>query len=134
MGSKRGYVGAFDTAEKASAARQSVMNILATVDRSSLSQKERNDHISAAIEKVNPRDLPLGVTRSRRRFDDRRFLAFYSSMGDGKSHYIGIFDTAEEASTAYQSVHAELSGVDLSSLSEPEKKNRFKEARDNAAA
>ena len=98
------------------------------VDASSLSEEAKKERISAAIEKATgvvreERDLPVGVSMTE---DGERFKVFC------KKRYVGLFDTVEEASAAYQSVKSDLDRVNYSSLSPEAKDIHFGKARDKA--
>ena len=116
---KKRYIGTFDTPEQASASFIFVEKYLAGTKPSTLSADEVNALFDEAKHKaveiyggvVAPkRDLPTGVTKS----SSGKFQSMIS-WGD-KQHYIGSFDTPEQASAAYQSVKKDLSGAKPSKL------------------
>ena len=72
------------------------------------------------------RDLPQGVTK-------KQSGKYQSEMWWGsKTHYIGIFDTPEEASAAFMSVKKDLVGVKPLALGAGEAEAFFNEARKKA--
>ena len=116
---KKRYIGTFDTPDQASASFIFVEKYLAGTKPSTLSADEVNALFDEAKRKaveiyggvVAPkRDLPTGVTKS----SSGKFQSMIS-WGD-KQHYIGSFDTPEQASAAYQSVKKDLSGAKPSKL------------------
>ena len=112
-GGKTYYIGTFDTLEQASATYISVKKDL---DDAKLSAAGAEVHVDAlfdaaqkkALESVGrlvTRKLPTGVYKARSG-------KFRSSMqSSGKYHYIGTFDTPEQASAAHASVKKDLSGA-----------------------
>ena len=70
------------------------------------------------------RDLPQGVTLSRRRFVARIHF--------GKDRYVGAFDTPEQASAAYLSVKKDLEDTNLSALSAVQVEAAFGAAKKKA--
>ena len=116
---KKRYIGTFDTPEQACASFIFVKKYLAGAKPSKLGADEVNALFDEAKQKaveiyggvVAPkRVLPTGVTKS----SSRKFQAMIS-WGD-KQHYIGSFDTPEQASAAYQSVKKDLAGAKPSKL------------------
>ena len=99
------YIGNFDTLKQASAASLSVKKDLEDANLSALKKKSK-----AASE----RDLPKGVTK-------RPSGNFASSIWwGGMPHYIGTFDTPEQASAACLSVKKDLDDAELSAGSADE--------------
>ena len=139
------FIGTFDTPVQASYARFSVMKGLARTKASELNADEIEAAFDAAKKKAleasgekalvtrsssrrsqKKRDLPQGV----KKISSGKFASQISC--GGKQHYIGSFDTPEQASTAFMSVRKHLDSADLSDLGAKEVEAMFDEAQKKA--
>ena len=134
-GGKKYYIGIFDTPEQASAAYMSAKKDLKDAKLSVLSADEESAVFDEARKKFlksvcgfvpKNKDLPTGV----RKLPSGRFQ---STIGwGGKAHYVGTFDTPEQASAAFMFVKNELARVKLSALGADEVNAAFNEAKKKA--
>ena len=142
-GGKNQQIGTFDTPEQASAAFMSVRKDLDGANLATLTANEVDATFDAAKTKAleavigfvpkkrkskttADRDLPRGVTKKPSgKFQARVWL-------EGKPHYIGTFDTSEQASTANISVRKDLDKAKLSTLGADERVAIFDETKKKA--
>ena len=119
-GGKNRHIGCFDTHEQASGAYISMkkyQGYLDGVDLLAIDADGIKDIFDAAKKKaleavgvvVPKKGLPTGVKKSYGKYKSQ-------IRWGGKLHYIGTFDTSDQASTAYISVKKDLEDTDLSAL------------------
>ena len=118
-GNKVRYIGTFDTPEQASATYISVKKDRDDVELSALGADEVDAAFDAAKQKAvkaeggfvrRKKKLPRGVWKTSSG-------TFGSQIGlGGRKHYIGVFNTPEQASAAYVSVKKDLDDGNLSGL------------------
>ena len=138
-GGKARYIGAFDTAEQASAAYLSIKKDLDNAKFSAIggdatfnaAKKKAIESVGGSIPTTKRstamRDLPRGVYKTRA----GKFVSQITCCGK-TNRYIGFFNTPEQASAAYLSVSEDISQVSLSGLGADEADAIFDAAREKA--
>jgi len=135
-GGKKRYIGTFDTAEQAAAARMSVKKDLPVTKLSGIGADEVGAIFDAAKKNVLESlgrvvrekrcQLPRGVCKT----PSGKFRS--QIKRGGKTRPIGTFDTPEQASAAYLSVRKDFDGANLPALSADEFNVAFDAAQKKA--
>ena len=128
FGGKRRHIGTFENPEQASAAYMSVKKDLADAKLSVVGSDEVDAVFDVAKEKAlelfgEKRDLPKGVVKR----PSGKFSA--QMQRGGKKHYIGTFDTPEQASAAFKSVKKDVDRAKLSAVGADEVNAAFDAAK-----
>ena len=140
LGGKLRYIGTFDTPEQASAACVSVKKDLEDVKLSAIGADEVNAIYDAAKTKALeivgfvPKKKPAGRKRKLPRGVQEACSGKFGSWTwcSDKKRCIGLFDTPEQASAAYESVRNDLDDAKLSKVGADEINIAFNAAQKKA--